>query len=280
MTNLRQCQGNAPNAGIEDVEGPPVHRYSFAATYSNLNSGRQSSTSSSVAPEVDASALSITPNRRRDKRPASPVPLPSVDKGTGPRAKKRLVKQQPSRSKADMAPAEQRLVGLIESEGTGVYHRHISCIDEATANAALLRRLYQRSPELCTTPATDNTFPTTRDDCLAYVAQLYAAIWDWRDYLEMDKGLEGDGKNDTKRKLATAKNMETLFRAQQLPEGDPARAALLASLPSVAMQQKKVLCRIPANYLVEHLCWQLLSYAEQAQRGVALVDFWSGTDGA
>ncbi|OAA64775.1 hypothetical protein ISF_04185 [Cordyceps fumosorosea ARSEF 2679] len=174
--------------------------------------------------------------------------------------KKRMIKQQPNRSKAPMTAQQETLRQLIDAEGTGIFHQHIPSAEIGAANHAELMRMYAKEPAVCTDPSTDDTFPVCTEQEQMYIRDMYNAVWDWSDYGEMSKTLG-------------VASMAAWREAMALPEGDLHRAQLLQQVPSRKEQQKKVLSRVLSDYIVEEICWRLLeSYATFRDRVAAICD--------
>ncbi|KAH8712953.1 hypothetical protein HC256_006126 [Beauveria bassiana] len=188
----------------------------------------------------------------RCKRESSSVSSTSTVDGGGriTKPKQRVIKHHPNGGKAPTTPHQQKLRSLIDASATGVYQAHIASAEAAAADQAELMRMFRLAPKLCTNPSSDSTFPVRDADKREYVRNMYDAIWDWSDYVEMGKTLGS--------------------------------ASISASqpVPSRAEQQKKVLSNPLNDYVVEQLCWRLLNFAENAQQGIPTVDFWAGADGA
>lgn len=170
---------------------------------------------------------------------------PLAGSGSVGKPTKRMIKQQVHGGAASLTPAQQRLQRLLLEDGTGVYQGHIPSSAAAAADHHDLLRMFRREAKHCTTDLADGTFPRTVGDQLGYVRQVFDAVWDWREYWEMEKTL-GAG------------NMRVWEKAMALPEGDPDRAALLALLPSRAEQQKHVLGKPLSDYVVEQLAWRII----------------------
>ncbi|KAJ6788806.1 hypothetical protein PWT90_02809 [Aphanocladium album] len=183
----------------------------------------------------------VSPVQRKRASSSSTRSTPGVAK-----PKKRMIKQQvKGGGKARMTALQLHLRRLVDAEGTGVFQQHIPSTEAAAANHAELMRLFSKAPSICSGPDTDPTFPISAAEQLVYVRDLFDAIWDWNDYLEMGKTLGSD-------------KMALWREAQQLRDGDPRKAALLRQIPSRAEQQKKVVSRVLSDYVVEEICWRLV----------------------
>ncbi|OAA52361.1 hypothetical protein BBO_00202 [Beauveria brongniartii RCEF 3172] len=190
---------------------------------------------------------------RRKRESSSSSCTSTVDGGRRiTKPKQRLIKHHPNGGKAPTTPNQQALRSLIDAPGTGVYNGHIASAEAAVADDAELRRMFRRAAKLCTNLSSDATFPAHDTDKRKYVCDMYNAIWDWSDYVEMDKTL----------------GSASMGASQQ------------ADMPSRAEQQKKVLSSPLNDYVVEQLCWRLLKSAQDAQQGIPTVDHWSRADGA
>ncbi|KAJ3486620.1 hypothetical protein NLG97_g6575 [Lecanicillium saksenae] len=215
---------------------------------------------SQVPVPVAAPPSPISPTRRkRASSSARSTPCTTEHAGIS-KPKKRMIKPQVNGGRARMTPRQQELRRLIDSEGTGIFHQHIPSAEVGAANHAELMRMFAKRPEDCSGPEVDHTFPTTAEEELVYVQELYHAIWDWDDYGEMAKTLG-------------AENMAMWHEAQMLSDGDPRKTALLNHIPSRATQQQKVLSRVLSDYIVEELCWRLVeSYTSFRYRVAAMCD--------
>ncbi|KAM3560590.1 hypothetical protein MY1884_002846 [Beauveria asiatica] len=196
--------------------------------------------------------LPTSPVRR--KRESSTGSSTSTVDGGGriTKPKQRLIKHHPNGGKAPTTPYQQELRRRIAAPGTSVYNGYIASAEVAAADDAELKRMFRRAPRLCTNPSSDMTFPAHDTDKQKYVRDMYNAIWDWSDYVEIDKTL----------------SLASMSASQQ------------ANMPLREEQQKKVLSNPLNDYIVEQLCWRLLNFAQDAQQGIPTIDHWSGADGA
>ncbi|KAM3496863.1 hypothetical protein MY10362_009765, partial [Beauveria mimosiformis] len=168
---------------------------------------------------------------RRKRESSSGSSTSTVDGGRRiTKPKQRLIKHHPNGGKAPKTAHQQALRSLIDAPGTGVYNGHIASAEAAAADDAELRRMFRRAPKLCTNLSSDATFPAHDTDKQKYVCDMYNAIWNWSDYVEMDKTLGSASMSASQR----------------------------ADMPSCAEQQKKVLSSPLNDYVVEQLCWRLL----------------------
>ncbi|KAM3505430.1 hypothetical protein MY11210_007974, partial [Beauveria gryllotalpidicola] len=189
------------------------------------------STTLTQAPFAASIPLLPTSPVRRKRDSSSVSPASTVDGGGRiSKPKQRLIKHQPNGGKAPTTLQQQMLRSLIDAPGTGVYHGHIASAEAAAADQTELARMFRRAPRLCTSLSSDATFPAHDADSQKYVRDLYDAIWDWSDYVEMDKTLGSASMS-------------------ALEPGD---------MPSRAEQQKKMLSKPLNDYVVEQLCWRLL----------------------
>ncbi|PHH84322.1 hypothetical protein CDD83_2120 [Cordyceps sp. RAO-2017] len=82
-----------------------------------------------------------------------------------------------------------------------------------------------------------------------FVVAVFDAIFDWRYILEWRSALSRDAKARISRRLLSAPDPESL-------RPDPAELARL--LPSVVVQQQKILGQVPSDQTIEIIAWDIV----------------------
>lgn len=132
----------------------------------------------------------------------------------------------------------------------------------ADANMKLKRllELFRKSEDNCSSPSTDSTFPQSNEDKKRYVEKLFSAINDWENINEWSQTLVPEERNrvmDEHRRMKGESNSATPDRKPNdipLDEIRPSRD----ELPTLDVQQKKILGRQLNDQTVEWLCWELI----------------------
>ncbi|EHK49160.1 hypothetical protein TRIATDRAFT_315502 [Trichoderma atroviride IMI 206040] len=154
----------------------------------------------------------------------------------------------------------------------------------ADANTKLRRllELFRKSEDNCSNPSTDSTFPQSNEDKKRYVGKLFNAINDWENINEWSQTLVPEERNrviDEHRRMKEEANGATPDKKPNdipLDEMRPSRD----ELPTLDVQQKKILGRQLNDQTVEWLCWELIEAAIQSQQGYTQIPYWCGADGA
>ncbi|KAL7963756.1 hypothetical protein V8C34DRAFT_319445 [Trichoderma compactum] len=146
-----------------------------------------------------------------------------------------------------------------ESKPTGIYKAYFHSVDVARKKLQRLLELYRKPKESCSFPFTDNTFPTSDDDKMIYIRNLFDAITDWSHFREWPQALKTEERN---------RIMDSMRRKQagsgdagadiSLDDMRPSQEELESILPPLAEQQKKILGRLLSDQTIEWLCWELI----------------------
>ncbi|KAL7912649.1 hypothetical protein GGI35DRAFT_258248 [Trichoderma velutinum] len=167
------------------------------------------------------------------------------------------------------------------SEPTGIYKAYFHSVDMARKKLQRLLELYRKPRESCSFPSTDDTFPTSDDDKMVYIRNLFDAINDWSHFREWPQALKTEERNrimdSMRRKQAGSDDAGADI---SLDDMRPSQEELESILPPLQDQQKKILGRLLSDQTIEWLCWELIEAAVQSQQGITQIPHWCGADGA
>ncbi|UKZ80381.1 hypothetical protein TrVFT333_008140 [Trichoderma virens FT-333] len=164
---------------------------------------------------------------------------------------------------------------------TGTYKAYFHTVDVARKKLQRLLELYRKPRESCSFPSTDDTFPTSDEDKMTYIRNLFDAINDWSNFREWPQALKTEERN---------RIMDNIRRKQagnadagadiSLDDMRPSQEELESILPPLQDQQKRILGRLLSDQTIEWLCWELIEAAVQSQQGITQIPHWCGADGA
>ncbi|KAL7937332.1 hypothetical protein V8C35DRAFT_331184 [Trichoderma chlorosporum] len=142
---------------------------------------------------------------------------------------------------------------------TGVYQAYFRTVDVSRKKLQRLLELYRKPRESCSFPSTDDTFPTSDEDKMVYIKNLFDAISDWSHFREWPQALKTEERN---------RIMDSMRRKQagnddggadiSLDDLRPSQEELESLLPPLQDQQKKILGRLLSDQTIEWLCWELI----------------------
>lgn len=98
---------------------------------------------------------------------------------------------------------EGLVVQRLATEPTLEYQGFIHTLKDMRRNVEIMKRLYSKPLENCTTPDNDGTFPTSDEQKRLLVKKLHDAIVDWTNYLEWKDMLPKDVKESHETDLHT-----------------------------------------------------------------------------
>ncbi|PNP38973.1 hypothetical protein TGAMA5MH_09199 [Trichoderma gamsii] len=162
------------------------------------------------------------------------------------------------------------------------YQEYFHSPADASMKLKRLLELFRKSEDNCSSPSTDSTFPQSNEDKKRYVEKLFNAINDWENINEWSQTLVPEERNrvmDEHRRMKEEANSATPDKKLNdipLDEMRPTRD----ELPTLDVQQKKILGRQLNDQTVEWLCWELIEAAIQSQQGYTQIPYWCGADGA
>ncbi|RDA83646.1 hypothetical protein CP532_4677 [Ophiocordyceps camponoti-leonardi (nom. inval.)] len=130
-----------------------------------------------------------------------------------------------------------------------------------------------------TTPADDASFPATDADMVAVVAKVFDAISDWSHVTEWKNTLpRHDRARITGELVARSCGGLDVFHSNS--EGlRPSDSELAGILPSLEVQQKKILGQVPSDQAIECISWGIVQAAIKSQQGFTQVPYWCEQDG-
>ncbi|RDA89881.1 hypothetical protein CP533_6649 [Ophiocordyceps camponoti-saundersi (nom. inval.)] len=130
-----------------------------------------------------------------------------------------------------------------------------------------------------TTPADDASFPATDADMVAVVANVFDAISDWSHVTEWKNTLPRDERARITEKLV-ARSSGGLDVYHSNTEGlRPTDPELANLLPSLEVQQKKILGQVPSDQAIECISWGIVQAAIKSQQGFTQIPYWCEQDG-
>ncbi|EHK24332.1 uncharacterized protein TRIVIDRAFT_198948 [Trichoderma virens Gv29-8] len=142
---------------------------------------------------------------------------------------------------------------------TGTYKAYFHTVDVARKKLQRLLELYRKPRESCSFPSTDDTFPTSGEDKMTYIRNLFDAINDWSNFREWPQALKTEERN---------RIMDNIRRKQagngdagadvSLDDMRPSQEELESILPPLQDQQKRILGRLLSDQTIEWLCWELI----------------------
>ncbi|KND89596.1 hypothetical protein TOPH_05602 [Tolypocladium ophioglossoides CBS 100239] len=150
----------------------------------------------------------------------------------------------------------------------------------AAANEALenFQNLYRKPLKECTTPIEDQTFPSTDEETVAVVKQVFEAIVDWSYILEWKSALSREAKSQVAKMLSTKGGGQKSAK----PDLDglrPSPEELEKLLPPIDVQQKLILGQVPRDQTIEWVSWGIVQAAFQSQQGITQLSCWCEADG-
>lgn len=140
------------------------------------------------------------------------------------------------------------------------YQKYFHSPMDASTKLKRLLELFRKSEDNCSSPSTDSTFPQSNEDKKRYVEKLFNAINDWENINEWSQTLVPEERNrviDEHRRMKEEANGATPDKKPNdipLDEIRPSRD----DLPTLDVQQKKILGRQLNDQTVEWLCWELI----------------------
>ncbi|KAJ6443226.1 Elongated TPR repeat-containing domain protein [Purpureocillium lavendulum] len=152
---------------------------------------------------------------------------------------------------AQMAEHEADLIRSCKRRQTRQWQGYFRTMSAANEARAHLRELYRKPPRECTSPATDDTFPSSDEAMVAVVKQVFDAIMDWSYILEWKSALDRHEKVKAMEKLSEAGEDE-MFPGLEMR---PSVVDLEKLLPSVPVQQQKILGQVPSDQTIELISW-------------------------
>ncbi|KAL7921753.1 hypothetical protein ACQKWADRAFT_113311 [Trichoderma austrokoningii] len=162
------------------------------------------------------------------------------------------------------------------------YQEYFHSPVDASTKLKRLLELYRKPEDSCSSPSTDSTFPQGNEDKRKYVEKLFHAINDWESINEWTQTLPPDertrlmGEHRQMKEEANSGTPDEKPVEISLEEIRPSRD----ELPTLDIQQKKILGRQLNDQTVEWLCWELIEAAIQSQQGYTQIPYWCGADGA
>ncbi|ODA82734.1 hypothetical protein RJ55_01243 [Drechmeria coniospora] len=149
-------------------------------------------------------------------------------------------------------------------------------VDATAAENALMElgNLYRKPLRDVTVPAEDATFPTTADEMTAVVKKVFDAIMDWSYILEWKAAVSRNDKLRIMKRLTSAGG-GTDHGLDVGPEGlRPPVEELLAILPSVKLQQQRILGQVPSDLIIELVSWGVVHSKQLVKSLLTAGDGW------
>lgn len=223
------------------------------------------------------------PAGRGVKRDASAVPTPESEG-------KSLKRLKTNRIRSPTTADETRFHALATSPPTQDYSALFNSYEDMQHSLEITKRLYRSPANLCTTAATDATFPSTNASMIKYVRDVFNAIMDWNHYIEWMQTVPKAVKDarmaqlypkiDAARAEARRRNGQKGQLVLTVDDLYPTADVKSQHLHDWMQQQVAVLGRPCNNYAAETLAWQLVHAAINAQQGMGQSVSWTASDGA
>lgn len=264
-TQSPKCQGSLSDitANLEDMPGPPGQLTPSAMPVQTGEASRQPVPTSMIpqqpgnmATSSPYTAISPPPSVKspRQKRSAA---VAEIDKSVVP-PKKRVIKAHIT-AKIDNSE-DFELKKESEKSPTYEYQEYFNSPEDANTTLKRLIWLYRKTENDCSNPSTDSTFPQSDEDQKEYVKKLFKAINEWGNINEWSQTLDAEQRNRVIDELRRMKEEAS----GRTPDKKPIDVSLdemrpsQEKLPTVPIQQKKILGRQLNDQAVEWLCWELI----------------------
>ena len=169
---------------------------------------------------------------------------------------------KPIPTSRELTPREESLLNAREKKPSGIFQGYFPNSESANEELTVMLSLYDRPVSACTFPETDKTFPTTPEEQVLLVRQIFDAIMDWSDYKEWTQAVDLKTRESFIQEIMEKriKDGMDLTDVEDVPLSrlDIRREELQAILPPLETQQKKVLSRDLNDQTAEFLSWSLM----------------------
>ncbi|KKP00644.1 hypothetical protein THAR02_07233 [Trichoderma harzianum] len=276
MTLHSLAAGNpASNRSTQQSVSEVSPNGAYYRTFGGLDSGRRASATMPLHEAGEPMSTSMIPQPlNQSLNPPSPLSVISPPSSVPSSARKRNISVA-DLEKSPVAPKKRVIKPQLttkvdnsedfeiqkdsELAPTGIYKGYFHSVDVARKKLQRLLELYRKPRESCSFPFSDDTFPTSDDDKMIYIRNLFDAINDWSRFREWPQALKTEERNrimDSMRRKQTGS--DDAGADISLDDMRPSQEELESILPPLKDQQKKILGRLLSDQTIEWLCWELI----------------------